>query len=73
MKTILIILLVVLGISGFFIRGFIDMTQNWETGYGPDSGKATRQAFIILGVFILAAFALAVFGCQSLGPEFKYP
>ncbi len=73
MKTILIILLVVFGILGFCMRNFIDMTQNWETGYGPDSRKATRQAFIILGTFILAAFALAIFGCQSLGPEFKYP
>jgi len=55
-------ILIVIGIAGFLLRGLIDMASNWETGYGPDSKRATIQAFSILGIFVIAAIYVAFFG-----------
>ena len=60
-KVVSIIALVVCGIIGFCFRGFMDMAENWETGYGANSKKAFVQACLILGLFIVVAICVGVF------------
>ncbi len=57
--------MVVFGVIGFLLRGLVDMAENFETGSGPNSRKATRQAFGILTVFILVAIIIGLFGCST--------
>lgn len=55
-------LLVLVGIGGMLFRGLLDISENWATGYGPGSKKASIQAFTWLGLCILAAILLGVLG-----------
>ena len=60
-KTFAIIGIVLAGIFAAFVRGLMDMTSNWETGFGPDSKRAQRQALALLVAGIVAAILFGLF------------
>jgi hypothetical protein len=62
-KALAVPMLIFSGIGGCVARGLVDMMQNFETGYGPGSRKAKRQAISIFVLFLLIAICVGVFGC----------
>lgn len=66
-------LIVVIGVIGMLLRGLIDMLNNWETGYGSDSRKATKQALSWFGVCIVVAILVGLFGCTVISSNRVFP
>jgi hypothetical protein len=60
-KALGVIGIIAAGIIAAIVRGFIDMTQNWETGYGPNTKRADWQALALFVAGIVAAILFGIY------------